>query len=158
VTTTLYGAAVGSARIPEAGAPSDWRSAAACRAPGVDPELFFASSTARAAKRVCARCPVRESCLKWALETRQDCGVLGGLSADERRGLHRRWKRPPGGGRYVTRAGQIAADPATYRKLVASQKTPAQIAAYFDTNVATINQVQRMLDAAPAGPESAGAK
>ena len=51
-----------------------WRERAACRS-GVDPDLFFpvAESGAarngqvRAAKAVCARCPVRSDCLAEAL-------------------------------------------------------------------------------------------
>ncbi|MGH8910691.1 MAG: WhiB family transcriptional regulator, partial [Egibacteraceae bacterium] len=36
--------------------------------------------------------PVRARCLAWALQTRQDDGVWGGLSEDERRAVRR--KRP----------------------------------------------------------------
>ena len=45
------------------------------------------------AKSVCRRCEVAETCLKWAIESRQDEGVWGGLSADERRALKRRTAR-----------------------------------------------------------------
>ena len=72
-----------------------WRARAACR--GEDPELFFpvgATGPALAqiaqAKRVCARCPVREACLSFALGTGQDYGIWGGLTEDERRNLRRR--------------------------------------------------------------------
>ncbi|GAB6897703.1 hypothetical protein JCM9957A_56090 [Kineosporia succinea] len=66
-----------------------------------DPELFFPiGSTGPAiqqieeAKAVChLRCPVRLTCLNWALETRQEHGVWGGLSEDERRSLKRRETR-----------------------------------------------------------------
>jgi len=73
----------------------DWRHRAACREE--DPELFFpigntgpALLQIEEAKAVCRRCPVREECLQWALETGQDAGVWGGLSEDERRALKRR--------------------------------------------------------------------
>lgn len=58
------------------------------------PELFFgpdvfdeepaAERAARtdAARKVCASCPVRLACLAYALKTRQDSGVWGGLDAD----------------------------------------------------------------------------
>ncbi|HEY9523415.1 MAG TPA: WhiB family transcriptional regulator [Thermopolyspora sp.] len=76
----------------------DWRHRAACR--DVDPELFFpigntgpALLQIEEAKEVCRRCPVMESCLKWALESGQDAGVWGGLSEDERRALKRRASR-----------------------------------------------------------------
>jgi WhiB family redox-sensing transcriptional regulator len=37
-----------------------------------------------AAKRVCATCPVRLSCLEEALLTPEESGVWGGMTADER--------------------------------------------------------------------------
>lgn len=71
----------------------NWRSFAACRE--VDPELFFPLGTSgfgmaqtAQAKAVCRRCPAAEWCLQWAVETREDFGVWGGLSEDER--LNRR--------------------------------------------------------------------
>jgi len=67
---------------------------------GIDPELFFpvgstgpALAQEEAAKAVCAMCPVRPDCLKWALATGQDAGVWGGTSEDERRAM-RRMGRP----------------------------------------------------------------
>jgi len=42
------------------------------------------------AKAVCAGCPVAGACLRWAIETRQDAGVWGGLSEVERLALKRR--------------------------------------------------------------------
>ena len=73
----------------------DWRHHAACR--DEDPELFFpigntgpALLQIEEAKSVCRRCPVRDECLQFALETGQDAGVWGGLSEDERRALKRR--------------------------------------------------------------------
>ena len=72
-----------------------WRDLAACLAE--DPELFFptgvngpALEQAEEAKAVCHRCPVQEPCLQWALDTRQEYGVWGGLSEDELRTLRRR--------------------------------------------------------------------
>jgi WhiB family redox-sensing transcriptional regulator len=54
--------------------------------------MFFPASDADAgdAKAVCANCPVREQCLEWALATRQEEGVWGGLTDNERRRLRRR--------------------------------------------------------------------
>lgn len=76
----------------------NWRMRAACRE--VDPDLFFPiGSTGPAlvqtedAKEVCATCPVREQCLRWALENGQDSGVWGGMGEDERRALKRRTRR-----------------------------------------------------------------
>jgi hypothetical protein len=80
---------------------SRWRQRAACQAPGVDPELFFpvgdfgpALPQAAAAKRVCARCPVRASCLAWALRGGEQDGIWGGTTPGERRRLRARLRRP----------------------------------------------------------------
>lgn len=70
-----------------------WRARAAC-ADVSDPEVFFPVAESgpvllaqvAAAKAVCARCPVREECLRWALDGLV-AGVAGGLTADERREL-----------------------------------------------------------------------
>ncbi|MBB1254629.1 WhiB family transcriptional regulator [Streptomyces sp. OF3] len=76
----------------------DWRHRAVCREE--DPELFFpigntgpALMQIEEAKSVCRRCPVREQCLAWALDTNESTGVWGGLSEDERRRLKRRAAR-----------------------------------------------------------------
>ncbi|MFI6936295.1 WhiB family transcriptional regulator [Streptomyces cellulosae] len=73
----------------------NWREHAACR--HEDPDLFFPIGTTgpalvqqEQAKAVCRRCPVREQCLEWALDTGQSIGVWGGTSENERRALKRR--------------------------------------------------------------------
>jgi WhiB family redox-sensing transcriptional regulator len=74
----------------------DWQLHGACR--GAAGSVFFAPDTGRepsaerlrrlvAAKRVCARCPVREACRGYALENEEEFGVWGGLSEVERREL-----------------------------------------------------------------------
>lgn len=74
-----------------------WRDEAACK--DVDPSLFFpAGSTGLAllrinrAKAICARCPVQEECLAFAVATNQEFGVWGGCDEDERRRIRRRWR------------------------------------------------------------------
>jgi WhiB family redox-sensing transcriptional regulator len=71
-----------------------WRSAAACRSS--DPDLFFPVSSAGTAQReiaealaVCARCPVQAHCREFALRTRQQHGIWGGMTEGERRQLWR---------------------------------------------------------------------
>ena len=71
---------------------AQWQRQAECRS--FPPELFFPRGTSDAAqadrdraKAVCRRCPVRAACLEFALETRQEFGVWGGLSEDERLAL-----------------------------------------------------------------------
>lgn len=73
----------------------EWWNAAACR--NAEPDLFFpisATPASRAvvqrAKRVCASCPVAAQCLNYALHHRQEQGIWGGLTDEERRLLRRR--------------------------------------------------------------------
>lgn len=85
---------------PAANAPGAdegcWHHRAACR--GADPELFFpVGSTGSAAlaqiaeaKKICTRCPVRRACLVFAMTTRQEYGIWGGLTEGERSQLRRR--------------------------------------------------------------------
>lgn len=56
-----------------------------------NPAIFFPApgDPGTEAKRVCARCSVRQGCLEWALDTYQRWGVWGGTSANERRALWR---------------------------------------------------------------------
>ncbi|CAM05184.1 WhiB family redox-sensing transcriptional regulator [Saccharopolyspora erythraea NRRL 2338] len=86
-----------------AGERPEWHSEAACREANRD---WFGDSTNPAerarridhARRVCALCPVRVECLRDAVgwesrstvRAREAVGVLGGMSAAERRELYRR--------------------------------------------------------------------
>ena len=77
---------------------ADWRHEALCAEIGRD--LFFPEKgeTARKARQVCARCEVRAECLEWALSLTSDedeHGVLGGLTAPERRVLRRDRRAAP---------------------------------------------------------------
>lgn len=69
-----------------------WRDSAACR--DSDPQLFFPAgkgggpvAQVKAARAVCARCPVRIPCLEFAVEGGDRHGVFGGLSERQRRPL-----------------------------------------------------------------------
>jgi WhiB family redox-sensing transcriptional regulator len=74
-----------------------WQHLAACR--GEDSTYFFAPSyferraekNAReaVAKAICARCPVRDECLEYALGTRDNHGIWGGMNEMERRAILR---------------------------------------------------------------------
>lgn len=57
-----------------------------------DPEIFFPDrgGSTRSAKKVCARCPVRDECLEYALEHGERHGIWGGKSERERRKLEGR--------------------------------------------------------------------
>ena len=85
----------------------DWTEFAACRGSGAD--LFFpeakgneANLHAAAAREVCAGCPVRETCLDYALRADEEFGVWGGMSVKEREAERkRRGLAPPPRGRYA---------------------------------------------------------
>lgn len=52
-----------------------------------DPEAFFPNKgdSPKAAKKVCADCPVRAQCLAWSLANDEHFGVWGGLTEHDRR-------------------------------------------------------------------------
>ena len=66
-----------------------WVSWAACA--GQDTNLFYPNKhlKAEAAKAVCARCPVAQQCLEYALERNDQNGIWGGLSPEERKMIRR---------------------------------------------------------------------
>jgi len=84
---------------------ASWESQAACL--DSDPDLFFpiapsgpALQQIAQAKAICARCPVRCECLRFALTTHQIHGVWGGTSEEDRQRLGSRSSgRPTGNGR-----------------------------------------------------------
>jgi WhiB family redox-sensing transcriptional regulator len=93
-----------------------WHEDAACV--GTDPDSFYPepgpgiTEDIAAAKRVCARCPVRAECLAYALAHDEREGIWGGTTAQERRRLTRpsRARRHPHDVEIarLTRAGKTA--------------------------------------------------
>lgn len=75
--------------VPDTRRKADWRDRGVCRTE--DPEIFFASNDE--AKAYCARCPVTDACLQFALTNSIQDGVFGGLDEDERKNLRRRTGR-----------------------------------------------------------------
>jgi WhiB family redox-sensing transcriptional regulator len=82
---------------PGAEGGDPWQDHAACR--DLDQRLFFEPShesssqrtrRVRAAKAVCAECPVRRQCLRFALEGPERYGIWGGLTASERELIQQR--------------------------------------------------------------------
>ncbi|MGW7543122.1 WhiB family transcriptional regulator [Streptomyces sp. NPDC054770] len=77
-----------------------WHDSAACRSTThhqVDPDIFFPEpdemDRIRAAKALCAQCPVRATCLDAALENGDRDGIRGGMTEEERDPLHRKLHR-----------------------------------------------------------------
>jgi WhiB family redox-sensing transcriptional regulator len=70
-----------------------WQVKAACRGPQAT--VFFPPSSferkdekldrERRAKAICATCPVKRPCLDYAMRTREQHGIWGGLSESERK-------------------------------------------------------------------------
>ncbi len=73
-----------------------WEDEARCNA--YDPEIFFAprARSERRAKAICGKCPVTAQCLDYAVASRMDFGVWGGLTGRERRALRAAPSAPPG--------------------------------------------------------------
>jgi len=71
------------------GAVLAWQDKALCAQ--TDPEAFFPEKggSTREAKRVCAKCEVREPCLEYALDHDERFGIWGGMSERDRRRLRR---------------------------------------------------------------------
>jgi WhiB family redox-sensing transcriptional regulator len=67
-----------------------WKLVAACR--GLVTGDFFPDSgdSTKEQKAVCARCPVREVCLEYALFNRIEHGIWGGASERERKRIRRK--------------------------------------------------------------------
>jgi WhiB family transcriptional regulator, redox-sensing transcriptional regulator len=90
-------------RRAESTAPStwnhaDWRVSAECAS--LETAIFFPDpdgadyeGAVLDAKAICAACPVRNDCLEFAIRTRQDDGVWGGATPEERRSIRRRRRR-----------------------------------------------------------------
>lgn len=66
----------------------------ACVQPGVDPEIFFPDSGHEVhqapALVVCRRCPHRDPCRDWAVETRQEFGIWGATTPEDRKAIVRK--------------------------------------------------------------------
>ncbi len=65
-----------------------WRTRALCAE--VDPELFFPTAPGRPPqylRQICFRCQVRPQCLEYAIETKQEHGIWGGMTESERNRL-----------------------------------------------------------------------
>lgn len=73
----------------------EWQERGSCRE--TDPTLFFHPQNERglsrlrrdrAAKAVCARCPVRMECADYAIRAREPYGVWGGLTEEDRERIY----------------------------------------------------------------------
>lgn len=73
------------AKCREVGHPEDWTHDEP-RTTETDAEREARHARQAKAQAVCeTQCPVRSQCLEWALRTGQEYGILGGLTARQRR-------------------------------------------------------------------------
>lgn len=148
-------------RVTTGAAPDpNWRDSAACH--GQDPELWFPIGTSGPAlvqtdqaKAVCARCPSRQACLDWALDTGQHAGVWGGLSEDERWRLRTgkpRQHRTSDDGRPAWQT-IVESRLEEYQALEAQGLKAWEIGRRMRTNAQTINRVREELAQVGASEE-----
>ena len=71
----------------------EWQEQAACRGADVDKFFSLDEEDQRQALELCARCPVREPCLEYALREREMYGIWGGVLEPDRRTLIRDLRR-----------------------------------------------------------------
>jgi WhiB family redox-sensing transcriptional regulator len=79
---------------------AEWRGAGACLS--ADPDLFFPVAVGAAAGRdvprallICDGCSVKRQCLDFAIKHREESGIWGGTTPDQRlRVLRQRNRRP----------------------------------------------------------------
>ncbi|WP_207555852.1 WhiB family transcriptional regulator [Intrasporangium flavum] len=90
VTAKEAGRAARRNKVVDIHGTPDWMHDGACRGTD-DPDAFYPKRDRDAgdAVRMCQPCPVRQTCLEWALKHREEFGVWGGLTEDERRELRR---------------------------------------------------------------------
>ncbi|NGP06279.1 WhiB family transcriptional regulator [Rhodococcus sp. 14C212] len=96
---TLPAFALSPTAVPDARDGHSWRLHARCRFVG--PDTFYAPEDEtwgerqrreRAARDICAACPVRLPCRDDAVKNKEQHGIWGGLTERERRGLrYVRW-------------------------------------------------------------------
>lgn len=73
-----------------------YHSEAACAQPNIPDDLDFFSDAKKMQDRcklVCANCPVQEKCRDFAIQNREDQGIWGGMTFQERRYWYKRQVR-----------------------------------------------------------------
>ena len=106
--------------------------------------MFFPErgQTAEPARQVCARCPVRQACLEYALSNRITYGIWGGLTERERRPLQSEWVQAA---RRDRDQAVLAADAAGY--------TTAAIGRSFGLSHTSVTRIVRVADDAGQSAE-----
>ena len=73
--------------------PAPFMEDAVCK--NADPIIFFVNKgdTGIEAKKLCEKCPVKQACLDFAIETHERFGIWGGMNFRERNAELRRRKK-----------------------------------------------------------------
>lgn len=74
---------------------SDWKDEGTCRQ--IDADLWFEDWPSKydLAFKFCAECPVQEQCLRASFDNKEEFGVWGGMSANERNKLEPKYRKKP---------------------------------------------------------------
>lgn len=72
----------------------DWIQDGNCVVLGLDTSIFFEGDieNTQQARRCCFACPTQKQCAEYAIVTRENYGIWGGLDFKQRRAIRRRWK------------------------------------------------------------------
>ena len=114
--------------------PGDWARDALCAQVGGDEWFPEKGSSSREARAVCARCPVRNECLAFALEHDERFGMWGGLTPRERRRLTK--GRPAGPSQRDLTARKI-------RTLIAQGRSDPEVAVWLGISDKTVQRIRR---------------
>jgi hypothetical protein len=125
--------------------PEPWMQEGLCAQ--TDPEAFFPEKggSTRAAKAICAGCPVIDECLRYALDNDERFGIWGGLSERERRRVKK--GLPPRG----NRAAWTSAEDARLRALAADPSlSNVAIARLMGRPIKSVHKRRARLGIAPS--------
>lgn len=119
------------------GAVPDWRTRAACRADGISPDAMFPDSDKerlKAARIICAACPVSRFCLRDAINSGDNqWGIRGGLTPEERRAVKKELDR-----RDKATKEEQPSTPAAAAPKPPARKTYTDLRSLFDDNTKRI--------------------
>lgn len=134
--------------LVEASGDDTWMDDAACA--DVDDSVFYPDKggSAAAGLAICAGCPVRGDCLEWSISEELHDGVLGGMTAQQRRKL-RAERNAADPRRYSQRRWPQLHDRGWLQAQVDAGATQPQIAAQLGCSRTLVSAVMRELEVVP---------
>ena len=120
---------------------------AVCAESWVDPDMFFDETAAGVAnaKALCARCPVSDVCLSYAMSVKEQ-GIWGGYTEKERKQLRRNLN---------SATQMVDAVAVENRRLLCSSQSAAALARHFNVSERTIQRWRKELCATGANQTDA---